>query len=100
MAIETLSEIKAKLAAGSRLLGLDVGAQTVGLALSDVPLTVATPYQTLRRGKFADDARRLGAIVDDEGVGADQLWLRLPPGLGYHHRQAGGHRRLFRIRTT
>ena len=77
MAIETLAEIKANLAAGSRLLGLDVGAKTVGLALSDVTLIVATPYQTLRRGKFADDARRLLAIVGDEGVGGLVIGLPL-----------------------
>ncbi|MDP6787421.1 MAG: Holliday junction resolvase RuvX [Rhodospirillales bacterium] len=77
MTIETLSDIKAGLATGSRLLGLDVGAKTVGLALSDVTLTVATPYQTLRRGKFADDARRLRAIVADEGVGGLVVGLPL-----------------------
>ena len=77
MAVETVSEIKAGLAHGRRLLGLDVGAKTVGLALSDVTLTVSTPYQTLRRGKFADDARRLLAIVEDEGVGGLVIGLPL-----------------------
>ena len=77
MAIETLSEIKVNLATGTRLLGLDVGAKTVGLALSDVTLTVATPYQTLRRGKFADDAGRLRTIVNDEGVGGLVIGLPL-----------------------
>ncbi len=77
MAIETVVEIKAGLIQGRRLLGLDVGAKTVGLALSDVTLTVATPYQTLRRGKFADDARRLRAIIDDEGAGGLVIGLPL-----------------------
>ena len=77
MAVETVSEIKAGLAHGRRLLGLDVGQKTVGLALSDVSLTVATPYQTLRRGKFADDARRLRAIVEDEGIGGLVIGLPL-----------------------
>ena len=77
MAVETVSEIKAGLAQGRRLLGLDVGSKTVGLALSDVTLTVATPYQTLRRGKFGDDAPRLRAIVEDEGVGGLVIGLPL-----------------------
>jgi putative holliday junction resolvase len=77
MAIESVSEIKAGLDQGRRLLGLDVGAKTVGLALSDVTLTVATPYETLRRGKFADDARRLRAIVEEEGVGGLVIGLPL-----------------------
>ena len=77
MAVETTSKIKAELAQGRRLLGLDVGSKTVGLALSDVTLTVATPYQTLRRGKFGDDAPRLRAIVEAEGVGGLVIGLPL-----------------------
>ena len=77
MAVETISKIKAELAQGRRLLGLDVGSKTVGLALSDVTLTVATPYQTLRRGKFTDDAPRLRVIIEDEGVGGLVIGLPL-----------------------
>lgn len=77
MAVETVWEIKAGLAQERRLLGLDVGSKTIGLALSDVTLTVATPYQTLRRGKFGDDAPRLRAIVEDEGVGGLVIGLPL-----------------------
>ena len=77
MAVETVWEIKAGLAQERRLLGLDVGSKTIGLALSDVPLTVATPYQSLRRGKFGDDAPRLRAIVEDEGVGGLVIGLPL-----------------------
>ena len=62
-----------------RLLGLDVGTKTVGLALSDTLGTVASPYETIRRGKFAADAARIGAIVAKEGVGG--LLLGLPVSL-------------------
>ena len=55
-----LSELKAVLRAGQRLMGLDLGEKTIGLALSDTLLTVATPFQTLKRGKFAADARGAG----------------------------------------
>jgi len=58
-----------------RLLGLDVGTKTVGLALSDTLGTVASPYETIRRGKFAADAARIGAIAGKEGVGGFLLGL-------------------------
>jgi putative Holliday junction resolvase len=58
-----------------RLLGLDVGTKTIGLALSDTLGTVASPYETIRRGKFAADAARIGAIVAKEGVGGFLLGL-------------------------
>jgi putative Holliday junction resolvase len=48
---------------------LDLGEKTIGLALSDTLLTVATPYETLKRGKFSADAAKLEAIAEKEGVG-------------------------------
>lgn len=67
--LASMVELKARLARGRRLLGLDVGSKTIGLALSDTTLTVASPMETLRRGKFAVDAERLRAIVSAQGVG-------------------------------
>ena len=54
---------------GQRLLGLDLGEKTIGLALSDRLLSVASPYKTLKRGKFAADAALLDHIISVEGVG-------------------------------
>ncbi len=72
-----LDDMKSGLAAGHRLLGLDVGAKTVGLALSDTTLTVATPLETIRRGKkFAPDADRLAGIIGERDVGG--LVIGLP----------------------
>ena len=76
MAITAIELIKGKLTPEQRLLGLDVGTKTVGLALSDVSLTVGTPMKTVRRGKFAEDARRLRTIIAAEGVGG--LIIGLP----------------------
>lgn len=53
-----------------RLLGLDVGEKTIGLALSDIDRMIATPFKTLERGKFSKDAEILGAIVKEQKVGA------------------------------
>ena len=62
---------------GLRLLGLDLGEKTIGLALSDRLLTVATPMQTLNRGKFAADAARLDIIISEQGVGGLVVGLPL-----------------------
>lgn len=59
-----------------RLLGLDVGKRTVGLALSDSGWSIASPYETIRRSRFAADAQALFAAVDRHGVAA--LVLGLP----------------------
>ena len=63
-------ELAGGLAAGARLLGLDVGEKTVGLALSDRGLAVASPLETLRRRKIAEDAAALSRICRDRAVGA------------------------------
>lgn len=77
MPIYTTREIKAQLPSGKRLLGLDVGTKTVGLALSDPSLTVASPLQTIRRTKFTRDAEELEAIISEHGVGGLVVGLPL-----------------------
>ena len=77
MGIVSLSDMKAGLASGQRLLGLDLGEKTIGLALSDTLLTVATPMQTLKRGKFTADALALDAIIAAQNVGALVVGLPL-----------------------
>ena len=62
--------LPAALSSGQRLLGLDVGEKTIGLALSDATLTVATPLETIRRTKFAADAVALEAVIDGRRAGA------------------------------
>lgn len=59
----------AALPAGKRLLGLDLGTKTIGIATSDVERSLATPLETIVRGKFAPDAERLKAIVARYDVG-------------------------------
>jgi len=69
--------LNASLARDQRLLGLDVGTKTVGLALSDVGRSIATPFDTIFRAKFGADAKTLFAIVDGQGVGGMVLGLPL-----------------------
>lgn len=54
---------------GRRLIGIDLGTKTIGLALSDVSLTIATPLETLKRGKFTADAAALLALANRQDVG-------------------------------
>ena len=53
MTVVPLAELPARLPKGARLLGLDLGEKTIGLAISDRGLTVASPLETLRRTKFS-----------------------------------------------
>jgi len=69
MAVLELAALKSALKPGERLLGLDLGEKTIGLALSDTRLTVATPLETLRRGKFTADAAAIKALMAKHGVG-------------------------------
>ncbi|HXZ01796.1 MAG TPA: Holliday junction resolvase RuvX [Stellaceae bacterium] len=73
------SDLKSLLPKGARLLGLDVGTKTLGLALSDTGLLVATPFDTIRRGRFRDDVKRLVAEIERHKVGG--LVVGLPIGL-------------------
>jgi putative Holliday junction resolvase len=76
MPIVALSELKAALPRGGRLLGLDLGEKTVGIAVCDPGLAVATPVETLRRGKFTADAEKLRRLIEERKVGG--LVIGLP----------------------
>jgi putative holliday junction resolvase len=62
---------------GERLLGLDVGTKTIGMALSDTTLMVASPFDTIRRTRFRDDVQRLAAEIGKHGVGGIAVGLPL-----------------------
>jgi putative Holliday junction resolvase len=63
-----LQGMKAQIAAGKRLMGLDLGEKTIGMALSDTSLTIATPLETRKRGKFGDDAAAIVGLMAKHGV--------------------------------
>jgi putative Holliday junction resolvase len=63
--------------AGARLMGLDVGTETIGLALSDTRCIIATPLGTIRRRRFRDDMARLFALIDAHQVGGLVIGLPL-----------------------
>ena len=53
------NEMTTKIVPQARLIGLDLGTKTIGLAVSDSAFTVASPLQTIRRTKFTADAKQL-----------------------------------------
>ncbi|MGY8963394.1 MAG: Holliday junction resolvase RuvX [Rhodospirillales bacterium] len=55
---------------GQALLGLDVGTKTVGIAISDAALIIASPLTVIQRTKFRKDADILFNLIDDNNVGA------------------------------
>jgi putative holliday junction resolvase len=70
MPICKLNNVKDAISEGQRLLGLDIGRKTIGLALSDKSLTIASPVKILRRTKFTPDVHWLFAFVGEQDVGA------------------------------
>ncbi len=77
MAVVDISELPGALPSGRRLLGLDLGKRTIGLAISDSMLAVASPLETIKRGKFTADAERLAEIMRAREVGGLVVGLPL-----------------------
>ncbi|MEM7642464.1 MAG: Holliday junction resolvase RuvX [Pseudomonadota bacterium] len=59
------------------LMGLDLGTKTIGVAVSDVLRTVATPLRTIPRQKFTQDAMALEALISERSVAGVVLGLPL-----------------------
>ncbi|PWS36494.1 Holliday junction resolvase RuvX [Falsiroseomonas bella] len=75
----TVAELRASLPRATRLIGLDPGTKVIGVALSDVSLTLASPYTALKRGKLGAVAAEVAAIARKEGAGG--LVVGLPLGM-------------------
>ena len=72
---ENITDFAAALSPMAALAGLDLGTKTIGVALSDRMLTVATPTETIKRKKFTADAERLVALLKDREIGGIVLGL-------------------------
>jgi putative Holliday junction resolvase len=75
-----IESLRAALPRHQRLLGLDVGEKTIGLALSDPALRVASPVSTIKRTKFTADANALLKLAAERQVGG--LVIGLPLNMG------------------
>ena len=76
MAIVEMNNLRKTVKRGERLLGLDLGSKTIGLAISDSGFMIASPLETIQRKKFTSDALALKAIIDERQIGG--LVLGLP----------------------
>ena len=63
MIYEDVSEFANELQSNNSLIGLDLGTKTIGVAVSDTILSVATPIKTIKRKKFSIDADQLLGII-------------------------------------
>lgn len=77
MALFNLRDLRARLVPGQRLIGIDPGRRTIGIALSDVSLRLASPYGSLKRGKLRGNAAEIAAIAAREGAGGLVVGLPL-----------------------
>lgn len=68
MICEDIAAFAAALPFGRAICGLDLGTVTIGVAVSDAMLSVATPLETIRRKKFGVDAARLLEIIKDRDL--------------------------------
>jgi putative Holliday junction resolvase len=62
------AEYRDALAEGGRLMGLDIGTKTIGVALCDSQWTIATAAELVRRGKFSADLDKLKALAAAQQV--------------------------------
>jgi putative Holliday junction resolvase len=77
MPLFNLTDLNAKLPRNQRLLGLDPGSHTIGVALSDVRRVLASPYGSIKRTKLAEVAEAILAIAKREDVGGLVVGLPL-----------------------
>jgi putative Holliday junction resolvase len=71
----SLRDAIAQIPGDKRLMGLDLGSKTIGVATSDRTRMIATPIETVARKKFTQDAERLLAIIAAENIGLIVLGL-------------------------
>lgn len=76
MICANLEEFLAVLPPNRAIAGLDLGTVTIGVAMSDLRRSVATPIDVIRRVKFTTDASRLLALLAERG--AQGIVLGLP----------------------
>lgn len=73
----TLEDLAGILPPNSRIMGLDLGTKTIGLALSDVSRSIATPLETIRRTKFTEDIKILLKLAEEHDISVLVIGLPL-----------------------
>lgn len=76
MAVVDLLQLPGALGKGETVAGLDLGTRTIGVAVSDATLMIASPLALIRRAKFTADARALFDLMETRAARA--LVIGLP----------------------
>ena len=76
MAVVDLLDLPGAMAPRAPLVGLDLGEKTIGVAVSDIGLMIASPLALVRRAKFTADAEQLLKLMAGRGAGG--LVIGLP----------------------
>jgi len=76
MAVLDLLQLPGAMAARAPIVGLDLGEKTIGVAVSDIGLMIASPLSLIRRVKFTADAEALLKLMESRGAGG--LVIGLP----------------------
>lgn len=74
---DALADFRKASHGATRLMGIDLGTKTIGIALSDIGRQIASPLETIARIKFTQDAKRLAALSVRHGVGGLVVGLPL-----------------------
>ncbi|WP_426033577.1 Holliday junction resolvase RuvX [Cypionkella sp. TWP1-2-1b2] len=77
MILTEIADFLAALPPNRAICGLDLGDKTIGIAVSDLRRSVATPIHTLRRTKFTTDATELLAVLTERNIAGIILGLPL-----------------------
>lgn len=75
-------ELRSCLKNGQRILGVDPGSKTIGLALTDVSLMLASPFDAIKRRKLGENVSEFMVLVQRYDIGG--LVVGLPLELDGH----------------
>ncbi len=75
MPIVSIKDFKTELKTGQCLLGIDLGSTTIGMAISDTNLIIASPLHTIKRGKLKTDLKELVSIIEERDIGGIVIGL-------------------------
>ena len=68
MTIRNIEDLKHILPKQGRLIGLDLGSKTIGVAMSDLGRLIASPYKTITRTKFRKDCENIASIIEHQQI--------------------------------
>jgi putative Holliday junction resolvase len=75
MPVIEIDQLAERIAPGETIAGLDLGTKTIGMAVSDLSLALASPRPVIKRRKFTIDAIELLAAFERDRVGAVVIGL-------------------------